>query len=326
LGFNLLIYTPGEPGQSNIHEGEDWPSQLRKLIPDIQVNVTHSPGEAMELIGEADAAFGNIVPELFERAGNLKWISCPQAGPTAGYYHQALIDSEVVVTNVRGIYNDYISAHIMAFLLSFARDLPGYFRSQQAGEWAPRPIPVYLPESTALIVGVGGIGGETARLCAQFGITVVGIDARITDPPPGVSELHPPEALDALLPRANFVVMTVPETPSTQGMMGADQFRAMNPNAYLINIGRGATIRLDDLDAALRGGEIAGAALDVFEAEPLPTGHPLWTAPGMLITPHVAAASGPNLGERRTELFMDNCVRFDEGRPLRNVVDKANWF
>lgn len=326
MGFNLLIYTPGEPGQSNIHGGEDWPRQLQNLIPDIQVNVTHSAGEAMELIGEADAAFGNIVPELFERAGNLKWISCPQAGPSAGYYHQALIDSDVVVTNVRGIYNDYISAHIMAFLLSFARDLPGYFRSQQAGEWDPRPIPVYLPDSTALIVGVGGIGGETARLCAEFGITVLGIDARITDPPPSVSELHPPEALDALLPRANFVVMTVPETPSTQGMMGADQFRAMNSNAYLINIGRGATIKLDDLDAALRGSEIAGAALDVFETEPLPPAHPLWTAPGMIITPHVAAASGPNLDERRTELFMDNCVRFDEGRPLRNVVDKTNWF
>ena len=326
MGFNLLIYTPGEPGQSNIHEGEEWPRQLRELIPDIQINVTHSAGEAMELIGEADAAFGNIVPDLFEHAEKLRWISCPQAGPAAGYYHQALIDSDVIVTNVRGIYNDYISAHIMAFLLSFARDLPGYSRSQQKGEWNPRPIPVYLPDSTALIVGVGGIGGETARLCAQFGITVLGVDARITIPPPDVSELHPPEALNALLPRANFVVMTVPETPSTQGMMGADQFRAMNPNAYLINIGRGATIKLDDLDAALRDGEIAGAALDVFETEPLPSGHPLWTAPGMLITPHVAAASGPNLDERRTELFMDNCVRFDEGRPLRNVVDKTNWF
>jgi phosphoglycerate dehydrogenase-like enzyme len=100
----------------------------------------------------------------------------------------------------------------------------------------------------------------------------------------------------------------------------------MTSTAYLINIGRGATIKLDDLDAALRGSEIAGAALDVFETEPLPPAHPLWTAPGMIITPHVAAASGPNLDERRTELFMDNCVRFDEGRPLRNVVDKTNWF
>ena len=326
MGFKLLIFTPGEPGQSNIHEGEDWPSRLRELVPDIQVNVTHSPGEAMELIGEADAAFGNIVPELFERAGNLRWISCPQAGPAAGYYHQALVDSDVVVTNVRGIYNDYISAHIMAFLLSFARDLPGYLRSQMDGEWAPRPMPVYLPESTALIVGVGGIGGETARLCAEFGITVLGVDARLTKPPAGVSELHGPEALETLLPRADFVVLTVPETPATQGMMGAGQFRAMKSSAYLINIGRGATLKLDDLDAALRGGEISGAALDVFETEPLPAGHPLWTAPGMLITPHVAAASGPNLDQRRTELFMDNCVRFNEGRPLRNVVDKPNWF
>jgi phosphoglycerate dehydrogenase-like enzyme len=187
-------------------------------------------------------------------------------------------------------------------------------------------MPLYLPESTALILGVGGIGGETARLCADFGITVLGVDARLTEPPPGVSELHGPEALDGLLPRADFVIVTVPETPSTQGMIAADQLRAMKPSAYLINIGRGATVKLDDLDAALRSGEIAGAALDVFETEPLPPGHPLWTAPGMLITPHVAAASGSNLDQRREELFMDNCVRFNEGRPLRNVVDKANWF
>ena len=100
----------------------------------------------------------------------------------------------------------------------------------------------------------------------------------------------------------------------------------MKSGAYLINIGRGATVDLDELDAALRVGEIAGAALDVFETEPLPAGHPLWTAPGMLITPHVAVASGPNLDDRRTELFLDNCLRFSEDRPLRNVVDKENWY
>ena len=109
-------------------------------------------------------------------------------------------------------------------------------------------------------------------------------------------------------------------------MFGSAEFGLMKSTAYFINIGRGATVRLDDLDKALRNGEIAGAALDVFEIEPLPAGHPLWDAPNMLITPHVAAASGPNLDERRSELFLDNCVRFDEGRPLRNVVDKARWF
>ena len=326
MGFNLLILASDAPGQFDVHDSQDWPRRLKALIPGIRVDVARSTGEAMELIQEADAAYGDVQPDLFARAEKLRWVACPQAGPRAGYYHRALVDSDVVVTNVRGIYNDYISAHIMAFLLAFATGLPAHYRSQLAGEWRPGESTVYLPDSTAVIVGVGGIGGETARICAQLGIKVIGVDPRVTEAPPGVAELHRPDALDDLLPLGDFVIVTAPESPKTRGMFGAKQFRLMKDGAYLINIGRGATVDLDELDAALRAGEIAGAGLDVFEIEPLPAGHPLWTAPGMLITPHVAAASGPNLDDRRTELFLDNCLRFNEGRPLRNVVDKENWY
>ncbi len=326
MAFNLLIYTTEGPGVPSVHETHRWPERLGELVPEIQVNVAGSEGEALELVGEADAAYGNITPELFARAGRLRWVACPQAGPAAGYYHSALIESDVVVTNVRGIYNDHISAHIMALLLSFSRALPTYYRAQQGREWASEQGHVYLPESTVAVVGVGGIGAETGRLCAEFGMTVIGVDARLGEAPPGVSEIHTPASLHDVLPRADFVVLTVPETPETQGMFGPAEFGLMKSTAYFINIGRGATVRLDALNEALRGGKIAGAALDVFEIEPLPADHPLWDAPNMLITPHVAAASGPNLDERRTELFLDNCVRFDEGRPLRNVVDKEKWF
>ncbi len=326
MAFNLLICTTEGPGVPGVHETHRWPNRLKGLVPGVQVNVAGSLGEALELIGEADAAYGNITPELFDRADRLRWVACPQAGPAAGYYHPALIESDVVVTNVRGIYNDHISAHIMALLLSFARALPTYYSAQRRREWTAERPHAYLPESTIAIVGVGGIGAETARLCAEFGMNVIGVDARVEEAPPGVSELHPPGALHQVLPRADFVALTVPETPETQGMFGSAEFGLMKSIAYFINIGRGATVRLDELDKALRNGEIAGAALDVFEIEPLPAGHPLWDAPNMLITPHVAAASGPNLDERRSELFLDNCVRFDEGRPLRNVVDKAKWF
>ncbi len=117
----------------------------------------------------------------------------------------------------------------------------------------------------------------------------------------------------------------MPETPATQGMFAAEQFRAMKSTAAFINIGRGATVVIDDLVSALQDGQIANAGLDVFQVEPLPAGHPLWSTPGALITPHVAG-EGPFLDDRRAELFVDNCVRFNEGRPLRNLVDKANWF
>ncbi len=317
MGFKLVICPPNYQ--------EHWPDLLRKEIPDIDVQLCPTVGEAMEVIGDADAAFGNIVPELFERAQNLKWVACPQAGPEAGYYHEALIGSDVVVTNTREIYNDHISAHIMAFLLAFARGLQVYIPQQIKGVWRQGYETVYLPEATAVVVGVGGIGGETARLCAEFGMTVLGVDPRLAEPSEGVAELHRPENLLDVLPRGDFVIVTVPETPETQGMFAAPQFQAMKKSGVFINIGRGATTVLADLTDALREGEIAGAGLDVFQVEPLPAGHPLWSMPGVLITPHVAG-DGPYLDQRRTQLFIDNCKRFNDGAPLRNVVDKANWF
>ena len=192
----------------------------------------------MEVIGDADAAFGDIVPELLERAEKLRWVACPQAGPRAGYYTQALIDSEVVVTNTREIYNDHISAHIMSLLLAFARGLQVYIPQQVDGLWRQGYPTIYLPEATAVVVGVGGIGGETARLCAEFGMTVLGVDPRLPEPSAGLSELHRPESLLDVLPRADFVIITVPETPETQGMFTREKFQAMKESAFIINIGR----------------------------------------------------------------------------------------
>ena len=323
MGFKLLILNPSEPGETAYVD--TLPEKLRDEIPDIDVQLSKSVGEAMEVIGEVDAAFGNIVPELFERATNLKWIACPQAGPKAGYYHQALIDSNVVVTNTREIYDDHISAHIMSYVLALARGLHVYIPRQLKRQWSPGYQIIHLPDATALIIGVGGIGGETARLCAEFGMNVIAVDPRLDEPPPGAKELHRPEALSDLLPRADFVIVTVPETPHTQNMFGLNEFQRMKSSAFFINIGRGATVVLDDLVEALRQGHLAGAGLDVFQTEPLPTSHPLWDLPGVLITPHVAGR-GPYLEDRRTKLFIDNCIRFNEGSPLVNVVDKAQWF
>ena len=323
MSFRLLLLPPG--GEDNALVGETWPDRLREAVPGIDVRVAHSVGEAMEMIEDADAAFGDIAPELLERGVNLKWIACPQAGPRAGYYHQALVDSEVLVTNTREIYNDHISAHIMAFVLAFARGLHVYSPRQLERDWRPGYEVTHLPDATAVVVGVGGIGAETARLCAEFGMTVLGVDPRVAEPPKGVTELHPPEALDDVLPRGDFVIITVPETPQTQGLFDYGKFRLMDPGARLINIGRGAVVVLDDLARALREGEIGGAALDVFQVEPLPSDHALWGMPNVIITPHVAGR-GPYLDDRRTELFIENCVRFGQGEELKNVVDKANWF
>lgn len=305
-----------------------WAAELAAAVPALRVVVAESDEQARRELPGADGAFGTLPPDLLPLAGRLRWLQAPAAAPPAGYYYPALIAHPVVVTNFRGIYNDHIAAHIMAYVLAFARGLHRYIPQQLRREWRPQPPGagiVHLPESTALILGVGGIGGETARLCAAFGMRVVGVDARRAEPAEGMVALHRPDELDQLLPQADWVIMTLPHTPETEGLIDLGRLRLMRPTAFLINIGRGMTVRLDDLNLALREGLIGGAGLDVFEQEPLPPQHPLWDAPNVLLTPHVAG-EGPYLDDRRLAILIENARRFVQGGELQNTVEKHRWF
>ena len=322
VAFTLVMMPPQTPVR------REWAARVAQEDIGVRVLQPETMEEAMRDIVDAEAAFGAIPLEVLAKANRLRWLQAPQIAPPAGFYYPELVEHPVVVTNQREIFNDHIGAHIMAFVLGFARGLHYYLPQQTRREYMPRGQNtgvVHLPEATALILGVGGIGAEAARLCHPFGLHVIGVDGRRTDLPEGVDEMHPPERLDELLPRADFVIMTVPHTPATEGMIDRERLRRMKPSAFLINIGRGMTVRLDDLVAALEAGEIAGAGLDVFEIEPLPPEHALWSAPNVLITPHTAGF-GPYLDDRRLDILLDNCQRFAKGEPLRNVVDKAVWF
>jgi phosphoglycerate dehydrogenase-like enzyme len=307
----------------------DWARRLAAAHPDMEIIAPETMEGAEQAIAGADAAYGTIPPALLARAQNLKWMQAPQAAPPAGFYYPELVAHPVQITNFREIYNDHIGAHILAFVLAFARGFQIYLPQQMRREWkqAERESGdvVNLHEATALIVGIGGIGSEAARLLAACGVKVIGLDERRPDKPPGVTEMYRGNALDEQLPRADFVILTVPHTPETEGFMNRARFQRMKKSAFFINIGRGMTTKLDDLSAALKAGEIAGAGLDVFEQEPLPADHPLWTQPGVLITPHTAG-HGPYLDERRYEVLSDNVRRFAAGEPLRNVVEKSRWF
>jgi phosphoglycerate dehydrogenase-like enzyme len=315
------------PPQSDLYR--EWAAKLTAEVPEARVVMAEDQASAEREIADADGAFGWLPAGLLARAKQLRWLQAPQAAPAAGYYYPEMTAHPVKVTNFREIFNDHISAHIMAFVLAFARGLHVFIPQQARREWKKSGQEagdvVHLPEATALIVGVGGIGAETARLLAAFGVTVLATDARRTSAPEGVAELHKPDALDALLPRADFVILTVPHTPATEGFFNRARFQKMKPTAFFINIGRGMTTKLDDLVAALNAGEIAGAALDVYEIEPLPVEHPLWTMPNVLLTPHMAG-HGPYLNDRRYEIMAENCRRFAAGQPLRNEVDKGSWF
>ena len=321
---NRLLFAMLSPIEDDVRS---WVERLKEDAPGFEVVVAEKEAAVRDLVARADAAYGWVPPEALPAAKNLRWLQSPFAGPFPGYYYQELIDHPVVVTNPRGIYSDHIAHHVLMFMLALSRGLPYWVDAQRSRRWAPGARKhgyVNIVGSTVLINGVGGIGAETARLCGALGARVIGIDPRPEQDCP--AELHEPSALDDLLPAADFVVTTAPHTPETEFMWNADRFRRMKSSAYFINIGRGMTARLDDLTAALERGEIAGAGLDVFEVEPLPAEHRLWTLENVLLTPHVAVADAEDIAERRYALLADNARRFLADEPLRNVVDKARWY
>ena len=326
MPYKMVFLPPNS--QHNI----DFMARLQDSVPDATVVAPPDEDAAVKELADADAAFGTMNPRLVAAATSLKWLQAPAAAPPAGYYFDELIIHPVQVTNFREIYNDHISVHIVAMMLSFVKHLNVYRDHQRDRNWnkllGDSYNNIFLPEATVLVVGVGGIGTETARLCKALGTTVVGVDARWEAPGARehVDEMRDPSELNDVLPEADFVVLTIPHTPQTEGLFDASKFALMKNTAIFINIGRGMTTKLDDLNAALRNGEIGGAGLDVYEIEPLPADHPLWDAPNTILTPHIAADEGRYLGERRYEVVSDNMRRFAAGEPLRNLVDKENWF
>ncbi len=318
-----LVLMPPQSGLSR-----KWAVRLRNELPGWAIAVPEDDAAARSEIADADAAFGWVSPEILPAAKQLRWLQSALIAPPANYYYPELIAHPVVVTNPRGVHFDHIAHHIMTFVLSLARGMPDYLEAQRERRWdkqaRKRPY-VYLSEATALISGVGAIGAEAARLCRAFGMKVLGVDPR-PEHAVGDVEIYPVSALDRLLPQADFVIVTAPHTPETQGMWNAQRFAQMKRTACFINIGRGKTTKLDDLADALEKGVIGGCGLDVYEVEPLPAEHRLWGLPNVLLTPHVAAHDAENVPERRFQILLENARRFAAGEPLRNLVDKAKWF
>lgn len=299
---------------------------------------------ALAAMPRADAFFGKLTPNLLAAAGpRLRWVQAPTAS-LEHYVFPELVAHPCVLTNMRGLFSDVIADHVMGFVLCFARHFHTYIRQQSQGRWEPvggeearstftaGPGVVsamdlahrHLADCTLGVVGLGAIGREVAHRGAAFGMRVVGVDPLHTAVPQ-VEQVWPPDELPQLLAASDFVVIAAPHTPQTKHMFRRPQLQQMKRSAYLINVGRGVIVHLEDLTAALQAGEIAGAGMDVLEVEPLPPDHPLWRLPNVILTPHVAGAS-PRIAQRHLEVVVDNLRRFAADQPLRNVVDKAQWF
>jgi phosphoglycerate dehydrogenase-like enzyme len=319
---------------------------LRAAAPSADFVNAATREEATRAIGDAEAFLGKITPDLLARAGRLRWVQAFTAS-LEHYVFPELIAHPCVLTNMRGLFGDVIADQVMGYVLCFARNLHIYKRNQVAHRYEPCGgesarvsnatgpgtvnamdlATIFLPEATMGIVGLGGIGAEIARRARAFGMTVRAVDrfAERVAKPEGVTEVWGNDRLPELLAMSDFVVIAAPHTPETERLFDRRTIGMMRPTAYLINVGRGAIVVLDDLVAALREKAIAGAALDVYEVEPLPANHPLWDLPNVILTPHTAGYSTA-IAPRHLATLVDNVERFARGEALRNVVDKALWF
>lgn len=265
----------------------------------------------------------DALPGAWRGADSLRWLHVAAAGVDP-FMSPQLRDSDVVVTNSRGVFDDAIAEYVLGQILSFAKDFPGSWRRQQAHRWEHRECE-RVAGTRALVVGTGPIGRSIARLLRAAGLQVRGSGRRGREQDLDFGVVAAQEDLAAELGAADWVVLAAPLTDATREMIDAAALAAMRPGARLINVGRGELVRTDDLVTALREGTIAGAALDVLPEEPLPAGHPLWDLPNALITPH---NSGDFVGWRRAlvELFAANLARWQAGEELHNVVDKTRGY
>jgi phosphoglycerate dehydrogenase-like enzyme len=283
-----------------------------------------------ELLADADVVYGipgnsgTGLVEILRAAPRARWVQARNAGAGeqlgAALALNGAVLRDVQVTSVSGIHAPALAEFALFGLLAFAKRLPELERDRAARAWPQiKPTMQMLAGRTVLVLGLGAIGLELARLAGALGMRVLGVK-RTPEPVPGVDEVAAPERLAELAARADALVVTLPGTEATRGMVGAEVLAGLRPGAVVVNVGRGPVIDEPALVAALRGGRLAGACLDVFAREPLPADSPLWELDNVIVCPHVAARTEDE-DARAVEVFAANLRRRLAGEPLENVVD-----
>jgi D-2-hydroxyacid dehydrogenase (NADP+) len=306
-----------------LRDPEFRPHNRIEPIDGVEFVVAATQDDALRLAGDVDAAIDYSSEDFVEAAAQLQWVQKLSTGVN-GVPFDLFKDRGIVLTNA-GAYGPNMADHTMAFMLMLSRHIPQILRRQATEGWLhrdkPVPDPGELAGQTLLIVGLGGIGLETAKRAAAFGMRILATRRRVDDPVPEfVDELHPAEALHDLLPRADWVSVSVPHTAATVDLIGEREFGLMKRGAHILCLARGGIINTAALLRALDSGRLAGAGLDVTDPEPLPDDHPLWGYPNVVITPH-ASGQAEAAHRRLGELIADNIRRFLRGDALRNVVD-----
>lgn len=294
-------------------------------------------GAATIAIGDTRAACESVAPraevilnwrsdallleKIWPMAERVRWVHTRSAG-LDGMLFRELVQSPVTLTNARGVFSEILGEFTIGAVLFFAKGFRRLVTSQMAGKWDPFDV-VEIRGQTLGLVGYGDIGRSVARRAHALGMNIVALRRRpeLTRDDPYVSQVFPPERKHQMLAQSDYVVVVTPLTPESRGMIGAPEFEVMKPSAVLINIARGPVVDEPALVRALRERRIRGAALDVFDTEPLPAGHPFYMLDNVLLSPHSADQTS-DWKERTMRLFLENFRRYRGGEPLLNVVNK----
>lgn len=292
---------------------------LRREAPDVELSIGTNVDALRRDARNADAIliaprYTSLLTDLWRDLGNVKWIHTLAAGVESLPF-DLLRHGDILITNSRGLYADALGEFAIAAMLWFAKDLRRMIRNQDARRWEPYDVQ-RLEGQTVGIIGYGGIGHAVGRRASALGMRVLTTRRR--------RELGDP-TIEEVIAESHYLVMSAPLTPSTYRLLSSERLALMKPEAVLINIGRARTVDEGALVDALRNHRIRGAALDVFEVEPLPAEHPLWQLDNVLISPHTADHT-EDAHVRAMNFFIENLRRFRAGESLENVVDKAEQY
>lgn len=319
------------PGWSPPKKVVIWPlregslAEWQAVAPGVEIVLVDSVEQAVREAADAQAVLGICGEKILSTAPELFWIQVYSAGVEHCVVLPGMDKDTKLLTNGQKIGSPALAEHAIAMMMVLARGLDVYHTNQLEGKWQretglERSDFLELEGRTVLVVGLGGIGTQVAKRAHGLGMHVIATRGSRREGPEYVEYVGLADEVNELASRADVVINTVPLTDKTRGMFDAEFFKAMKPTAFFVSVGRGASTRTDDLVAALKTGAIAGAGLDVTDPEPLPEGHPLWTMPRVIISPHTAGRSDKGR-DRLILMVRENLRRYVAGEPMLSVVD-----
>lgn len=305
-------------------------AKLQALAASFDMALCEIPENATDpaLAQGCEVMAGMFAPALLEANESLRWFHSSWAGVEKFVALEPFRSRRAILTNSAGAYNIMIAEHLMAGCLGLLHNYPAYYAAQREHVWKS-PIPAgSLYAKRVTVLGAGNTGGHFAKLASTLGASVTGFVSSPREKPAWLHALYSSfDALQYILPQTDILVLCLPNTRNTHGLIGARELALLPPGALVLNSGRGQTLDLSALCAALRENRLAGAMLDVFPEEPLEKESEVWDTPNLLITPHVAGFEGDSLNRQLIfDLFCENLRAWAEGKPLRNVIDPARGF